>query len=56
MANFKKQGVAHVSGLRASKKIKSFFKTCETPKRSQYVDKFKKYEPINISNSEISNF
>lgn len=53
----KKQGVAHVSGLRASKKIKSFFKTCETPKvECQYVDKFKKYEPINISNSEISNF
>ena len=51
-----KYSVAHVPGLRASKKIKLFFKNTETPVvECLFIEKFKKYEPIKLSENSLSN-
>ena len=51
---YKQVGVAYISGLRASKKIKKFFKDDEPIKvNCIYVEKFKKWEPIELTNNSI---
>lgn len=54
--NLEKVSVAYISGLRCSKKIKSFFKESDDPVNVEckYVEKFSKYEPLKISQSNIT--
>ena len=54
--NLEQVSVAYISGLRCSKKIKSFFKDNDDPVNVEckYVEKFSKYEPMKISQSKIT--